>query len=134
MRESFQPNGNLLWVGVRTNLVPLVAWVRSHSLARPLDVVTNLEDPERLVERGGPRVPEHAPTSEFTSGALKSRIRMTMNALAAIDIKGADFRSRHKPPAKAIDFIASGLPLAMNDGKQSRRAPGADGVRGRQSA
>ena len=33
---------------------------------------------------------------------------------AAIDIKGDDFRSRHKPPAKAIDFIASGVPLAMN--------------------
>jgi hypothetical protein len=32
----------------------------------------------------------------------------------AIDIKRTDFRSRHKPPAKAIDFIASGLPLAVN--------------------
>jgi hypothetical protein len=37
-----------------------------------------------------------------------------MEAKAALDIKGTDFRSRHKPPAKAMDFIASGIPLAMN--------------------
>jgi hypothetical protein len=40
---------------------------------------------------------------------------LTATAAGAIDIKGDDFRQRHKPPAKAIDFIASGLPLAMND-------------------
>jgi hypothetical protein len=41
-------------------------------------------------------------------------VERTAGALAAIDIKGDDFRSRHKPPAKAIDFIASGVPLAVN--------------------
>jgi hypothetical protein len=30
------------------------------------------------------------------------------------DIKDNDFRSGHKPPAKAIDAVASGVPLAMN--------------------
>ena len=40
-------------------------------------------------------------------------IRMVTECSAALDIKGTDFRARHKPPAKAIDFIASGLPLAM---------------------
>jgi hypothetical protein len=34
-------------------------------------------------------------------------------ARAALDIKGDDFRARHKPPAKAIDFLAAGVPLAM---------------------
>ena len=48
-RESFQPDGNLLWIGVRSNLAPLVAWVRSNLLPCPLDVVTNHEHPERLV-------------------------------------------------------------------------------------
>jgi hypothetical protein len=42
------------------------------------------------------------------------QLEQTAKARAAIDIKGTDFRSRHKPPAKGIDFIASGLPLAMN--------------------
>src|SRR5262249_29640005 len=35
-------------------------------------------------------------------------------ASAGLDIKGSDFRQQHKPAVKAIDFIASGLPLAMN--------------------
>jgi len=35
-------------------------------------------------------------------------------ARAALDLKGNDFRSRHKPQAKALDFLASGVPLAMN--------------------
>jgi hypothetical protein len=43
------------------------------------------------------------------------QLALTAAARAAIDIKGDDFRSRHKPPAKAIDFIASGVPLAMNE-------------------
>jgi hypothetical protein len=42
------------------------------------------------------------------------QIELTAGAKAALDIKGQDFRSRHKPPAKAIDFIASGVPLALN--------------------
>jgi hypothetical protein len=42
------------------------------------------------------------------------QLELTAKARAAIDIKGTDFRPRHKPPAKGIDFIASGLPLAMN--------------------
>lgn len=34
-------------------------------------------------------------------------------------IKGDDFRSRYKPPAKALDFVASGVPVAMNPGTSS---------------
>ena len=46
--------------------------------------------------------------------SAERQIELTAQARAAIDIKGEDFRSRHKPPAKGIDFIASGVPLAMN--------------------
>jgi hypothetical protein len=35
-------------------------------------------------------------------------------ARAVIDIKGPDFRARHKPATKAVDCIASGVLLAMN--------------------
>ena len=31
-------------------------------------------------------------------------------ARAALNIKGTDFRSRHKPATKAYDFIAPGIP------------------------
>ena len=38
---------------------------------------------------------------------------MTAAARGFLDIKGNDFRARHKPPAEGIDAIASGVPLAM---------------------
>ncbi len=48
VRESFQPRGNLLWVGVRSNLTPLIRWVNAHDLPAPLDVLSNFEDPGRI--------------------------------------------------------------------------------------
>ncbi len=36
-------------------------------------------------------------------------------ARAALDIKGTDFRSRHKPATKAYDFIAPGIPLTTKN-------------------
>ena len=48
----------------------------------------------------------------------------TALARAAFDVKGDDFRARHKPPTKALDFLASGLPLAMNaDSSSSTTTP-----------
>jgi hypothetical protein len=115
MGEEHKSEGGLLWIGVRTNLSPLVAWVNEHDLSGPLDVLTNFE------------VPEHPPTPTQIGFRTKTEVRihnwsperhlaLTAAARAVIDIKGEDFRSRHKPPAKAIDFIASGVPLAMNEG------------------
>lgn len=37
-------------------------------------------------------------------------------AKAAVDVKGNDFRSRHKPPAKSLDFLASSVPVITNRG------------------
>jgi hypothetical protein len=113
VREHFQPDGDLLWVGVRTNLPPLVDWVNTHTLPGTLDVLTNFEDASRPptpaeigFRRGVPvRVHDWSP---------ERQVELTSTARAVIDIKGNDFRARHKPPAKGIDVIASGVPLAMN--------------------
>lgn len=113
LRREFRAEGNLLWVGVRSNLPPLVAWVNAHALPAPLDVLTNFEDPARpprpaeLGFRTGTRVAVH-------NWTRPGHVAMTAAALALIDIKGEDFRSRHKPPAKGIDAIASGVPLAVD--------------------
>jgi hypothetical protein len=113
VRDEFRTEGDILWVGVRSNLPPLVGWVNAHPLPAPLDVLTNFEDPGRppspseLGFRGGVAVRVH-------DWSPRLHTEMTAAARAAIDIKGADFRSWHKPPAKGIDFIASGVPLAMN--------------------
>jgi glycosyltransferase involved in cell wall biosynthesis len=113
LRKAFQSTGDLLWVGVRSNLPPLVEWVNRHPLLLPLDVLTNFEDPNRpptLADFGfRPALP-----IQLHNWSAERQVELTRRARAALDIKGDDFRSRHKPPAKAIDFIASGLPLAMN--------------------
>jgi hypothetical protein len=109
----FREDGPVLWVGARSNLPPLVAWVNTHTLPAELLVLTNPENPGKVptpAEFGfwadvAVRIEEWTP--ERHKAAL-SEYR------AAIDIKGDDFRARHKPPAKAIDFLASGVPLAMN--------------------
>jgi hypothetical protein len=115
LRQEFKRDGYLLWVGVRTNLPPLVEWVNAHPLPGELRVLTN---PERPGTRLSPedfgfcrglavRVEEWTPARhlEWTAGCR-----------AALDIKGDDFRARHKPPTKAIDFIASGVPVALSPG------------------
>jgi hypothetical protein len=112
-RDHFQAEGDLLWVGVRSNLPPLVEWVNQYSLPGPLDVLTNLEESgQSLASADVGFHPEI--TVRIHNWSPQRQIEMTATARAAIDIKGDDFRARHKPPAKGIDFIVSGVPLAMN--------------------
>jgi glycosyltransferase involved in cell wall biosynthesis len=117
-RKTFRTDGPLLWVGVRSNLPPLVAWVNTHPLPASLDVLTNPEEPGKVPTPAelGFRPDQDVRIHEWTP---ERHLQFTATARAALDIKGDDFRSRHKPPAKAIDFIASGLPLAMNPGSSS---------------
>lgn len=111
--KTFQSDGPIFWTGVRTNLQPLVRWVNAHDLPEELWVLTNLEDSAQSVlpdafgfnNRNTIRVENWSPQLHLEWLSL---------ARAGIDIKGSDFRSRHKPPTKACDAIASGLPLAMN--------------------
>ncbi len=109
-RKSFGP---ILWTGNAANLPPLIEWGNRHPLPEDLWVLTNLEQDQDSV----------SPTSLGFNSRNRVRIEnwspqqhrdWATIARAAIDIKGNDFRSRHKPPTKAFDFIASGLPLAMN--------------------
>jgi hypothetical protein len=106
-------DGYLLWVGVRTNLPALADWDNAHPLQGELRILTNLEEPGSFPRPAvfGFRRDRNLRIFEWSQEA---HLQMTAEARAALDIKGNDFRSRHKPPAKAIDFLASGVPLAMN--------------------
>ena len=113
MSRSFRKQGFLLWVGVRTNLPPLVEWINAHPLPYELHVVTNLENPQALPH------PEHFGFQKNADIHIRNWSKtlhadLARKAKAVLDIKGKDFRSNHKPPAKAIDFLVSGVPLAMN--------------------
>ncbi len=113
-RQLFGAGGTLLWVGVRTNLPPLVEWLNAHALPEELCVLTNPEDPAAVptaADLGVRPQPRGVLVEAWT--AERHRWRLA-HARGALDIKGEDFRARHKPPAKALDFIAAGVPLAMN--------------------
>jgi hypothetical protein len=113
LRPTWQADGPFLWVGVRSNLPPLIEWVNRHPLPGELVVLTNLEDPADVpaATAFGFR-PDRAVRIEHWSP--ERHLERTAQARAALDVKGQDFRARHKPPAKALDFLASGVPLALN--------------------
>lgn len=112
LRESPRTHGSILWVGVRSNLPPLAEWVRAHPLPGKLRVLTNLEDPQAVPSAREFGFPPGKVRIE--SWSAEAHVRLLAEARGALDIKGDDFRARHKPPAKAVDFLASGVPLAMN--------------------
>jgi hypothetical protein len=105
--------GYFLWIGVRTNLPPLIDWVNRHPLPGELVVLTNLENTQTVPSASALGFRPERPV-RIVHWTAERHLELTANARAALDVKGDDFRSSHKPPAKAIDFLASGLPLAMN--------------------
>lgn len=112
-------NDDILYVGMRTSVAPLVSWANANRLPGPLVILTNLEDSERVTPHQlGFKPHVEVSIERWTAGR---HIEATAAAALAIDIKGQDFRQRHKPPAKALDFLASELPLAMNSDSSSVR-------------
>lgn len=118
-REDHPTDGPILCVAVRNNLPPIVQWVNS---AKPPGELWLLTDPPD----GRDEIPGaelgFAATYMVRVGKWNARrhVEWASQSWAAVDVKGNDFRARHKPPAKAFDFLASGLPLAVNAGHSSQ--------------
>src|SRR5690606_29128277 len=113
LREHFLTEGPLLWVGVRSNLPPVLKWLEDH---RPSDEIWILTNPEQAEEAAFPR---HLGLPQGLNVRLEvwppqRHLEWLSQARAAFDVKGPDFRAQHKPATKALDFLASGVPLAMN--------------------
>lgn len=102
--KSFSEAGSTLWVGNHGNLPPLIEWVNSHSIPACLHVVT--DRPDEVSEQLRCEV-------EVTKWSPRNHQTALQTCRAAIDVKGESFRARHKPPAKALDYIASGIPFAI---------------------
>ena len=106
-RRSPVTDGPLLWVGEQSNLQPMIAWLRDHFLPAELVILTN-GHPESIGQVLS-RFPIH-----WESWTHHNHLAWLQRCRAAFDIKGQDFRARHKPPAKTLDFLASGVPFAMS--------------------
>lgn len=118
-RSGVVESGPILWVGERSNLDPLVQWINeSVPLPETLLVLTNVEDPADVADPStfGFRDDRDVVIQAWSPEA---QMQCLHRCRAAFDIKGNEFRPLHKPPAKAIDFLASGVPLAMNSDSSS---------------
>jgi len=109
---AYRTEGPILWAGVRSNLSPLVEWANEHPLPGELVILTNPERPGPALDPGafGFRRGLRVRMEAWSPGRHRDMLAV---ARGAIDIKGGDFRQSHKPPTKALDFIAAGLPLAL---------------------
>ena len=107
------PDDPILWVGVHTNLSPLVEWVNEHGIPKDLLILTNFDKDQFPVisQSVGFKEPHRICIKEWS---VERHIAALSRSSGAIDIKGNDFAAFCKPSTKAIDFICSGLPLAMN--------------------
>jgi hypothetical protein len=108
--NAYRADGFVLWVGHRQYVVHLGDWLMAHPLEAPLRILTNV--PRRLELAGrGASVLARATWFQWSEHAQEALFR---SARAAIDIKGSDFSQRIKPPTKAQQFVASGIPIALN--------------------
>lgn len=115
-RTDFRTEGPLLWVGARSNLAPIVDWVNRAATPEEIWVLTNPESNDEAAlkpEQFGFQCGRRVRIGRWTPDRHRE---WTVLARAAFDVKGDDFRQRHKPPVKAIDFLASGVPFATNSG------------------
>lgn len=112
-RSKVVPDGPILWVGEQSNLPPLMEWLKTHELPAELVILTNAPA-SQFAQGHRCRFPVH-----FECWSPESHLHWLSRCRAAFDIKADDFRARHKPPAKALDFLASGIPFAMSQPSSS---------------
>lgn len=127
LRDHPRTRGPFLWVGAHSNLPPLLSWTRQCRLPDELWILTNVpadtsvdEIRDEFEARSRVRVERWSP---------ERQVEWTILCRAALDIKGTDFRARHKPPVKAFDFIASGVPFATNPDSSPAAHLAAEGFR-----
>lgn len=109
--KLFSQDGPLIWIGRRCNIEPVVAWANQQTLGRRLHILTNGERDQLQFEQFGFQRHNDVVGNIWTEDRHVALLAM---ASAAVDIKGDGFRARHKPPAKMIDYLASGLPVIAN--------------------
>lgn len=110
--QSYKESGPVLYVGVGSNMPFIVDWFNLGMLNWPLLVLTS---DDRSASRWG-----------FSGGDVtcvqwtpERHLDALNECRAAIDIKGSSFWQTTKPATKAMDYIASGLPFAINPGSDA---------------
>lgn len=109
-------DGPMLWVGRSCNLPAVSDWFNRSELEHELWILTDTEGRRPTAEQLGFQRPRQIRIAEWSE---ERHVQWLSHAWLAIDVKASDFRSRHKPPAKAFDFLASGIPVLTNRGSST---------------
>lgn len=122
---EFKSGGFVLWIGACEHVPHVVRWLDGHRLGAEVKLLTNYNSKNARMQAhftahdigvrlhfAEGRINGHDAIlwSEAAQEALMRECR------AAIDIKGEDFNQATKPPTKAQQFIASGIPFGCNPG------------------
>lgn len=108
--------GPMLWVGRSCNLSAVSHWFNRSELTHDLWILTDTDGRSMTAEQLGFLRPWQIRVAEWSE---ERHMQWLSQAWLAVDVKASDFRSRHKPPAKAFDFLASGIPVLTNRGSST---------------
>jgi hypothetical protein len=122
---DFRNDGFVLWVGAFQHVPQVLRWLERHPSPIEVRLLTDLDT-------RAARIAAHFEAHRFglslrirdggINGHLaerwseKAQTVLMQRCKAAIDIKGDDFNQATKPPTKAQQFVASGIPFGCNPG------------------
>ena len=103
---DYRDRGVVLWTGQGKYVRKTLGWHDRRPRGFDLTVLTN--------DRGWVRDSTPRPGVTFDLWSEARQLSLLGEARAGLDIKGQDFNQMTKPPTKAQQFVASGVPVAVN--------------------
>jgi hypothetical protein len=122
----YRSEGFVLWIGQLAYVPYLLRWLDEHPLEREVRILTDLDNERGWVRAranaarlGGSIELQHGPATLAGHRCFQWSERRQQDMMrackAALDVKDtALFSQQHKPPTKAQQFVASGIPCAVN--------------------
>jgi hypothetical protein len=123
---EYKESGYILWVGAFQYVPYLVSWLERHPIDREIRILSNPENENARTlalshaEEIGLQI-EISPDATSIAGhriyrwSERRQQDMMRGCKAALDVKMTRFFSQyHKPPTKAQQYVASGIPFAVN--------------------
>jgi len=123
---AYRNSGYVLWIGGCQYLPYLLHWLIDHPLDAEVRILTDIDNPQAVhranmlsaglvpgleIKQGADRISGHI----IHSWSETNQLKMMSECKAALDIKGeTDFNQQHKPATKAQQYVASGIPFAVN--------------------
>jgi len=123
---EYKDNGFVLWIGACQYVPYLVHWLHRHPIDREIRILTDVDNgaardrAHALAAEIGVELELHRDTTSIAGGRVsrwseRRQDEMMRACKAAIDVKmTATFNQRYKPPTKAQQYVASGIPFAVN--------------------